>query len=294
VEINLTHVISKFIDSEEDIPLDYDAASQEILSLVSIAKKRLNPGSYVTINLGSIGIISYPFYRYKNLTSLDLLSAEDIFLFSRYVRKFDYIKNFIDIGSNIGLHSVVARKIGYSVISFEPDSQTFASSKEFLSMNNVEFHAYVSDEISLDMLIENPNSLSLFQAAVSDFDGQSKFTKILDNPTGNHLSGRKQNVYGDTMEQIVRVVPINQITSPTIIKVDAEGEDAIILESVLKSKTLSGIIYLCDWRDETRQAIFNLSRKYNAHSYNPFLKRMPKNFNDFPLSKSCEFLEFKI
>ena len=294
MQINFSSILSTFIGCENDIPQDYQSIWNEINLVINKCKNILQHGEYVEINLGAIGSVSYPFYKYKNLTSLDLLSPEDIFLFSRYVKNYPTINHFIDIGANIGLHSLIAKKIGYSVISFEPDSETFSLSKEFFNENNIEFVELNENVVFGEILVKKPGQLLLVQAAVSDFNGYTKFTKILDNPTANHLSGRKMNVYGELLEQTVRVVCLDQLNLEAVIKIDAEGEDAIILQSLLSSESLIGMVYLCDWRIETRQDIFNLLSKNSLSSYNPFFRRKIENINDLPLSKSCDFIEVQV
>jgi len=294
MKIDLSSILSTFINCESEIPQEYQSIGNDVNQVITECKNSLEHGEYVEINLGAIGTVSYPFYKYKNLTSLDLLSPEDIFLFSRYVKNYPTIKHFIDIGANIGLHSLIAKKIGYSVISFEPDSETFSLSKEFFNENNIEFIELNENVVFEEILAKKPGQLLLAQAAVSDFNGHTKFTKILDNPTANHLSGRKKNVYGELLEQTVRVVCLDHLNFEAVIKVDAEGEDAIILQSLLNSESLSGVVYLCDWRIETRQDIFNLLSKNSLGSYNPFFRRKLENINDLPLNKSCDFIEVQV
>jgi hypothetical protein len=189
---------------------------------------------------------------------------------------------------------MVARRIGYSVISFEPDPQTYDISKEFFMKNDVEFTDYENSGITLDRLSCRRDELILVRAAVSDFDGYTHFTRILDNPTANHLSGRKNIIYGETNEQTVRTMNILNFKSNAIIKIDAEGEDYAILKALLTSDDFNGLVYLCDWRDETRKDIFDCLKVNALTCYNPFLGKHLVSMSDLPLSKSCDFLEVRI
>jgi|688.fasta_scaffold249654_3 hypothetical protein len=294
MKIDFSSILSTFINCKYDTPPEYQSICNDIKLILNECKNNLHHGEYVEINLGAIGSVSFPFYKYKNSTSLDLFSPEDIFLFSCYVKNYPVINQFIDIGANIGLHSLIARKIGYSVISFEPDSETFSLSKKFFNENNIEFFEFNDQDITVEKLAKKPGELLLIQAAVSDYNGFTKFIKILDNPFANHLSGRKMNIYGELLEETVRVLCIDQLKFEAVIKMDAEGEDARILQSVLNSESLSGIVYLCDWRSETRQDIFNLLSKNSSSSYNPFFRKKLENINDLPLSKSSDFIEVKV
>jgi len=293
VEIDFAPFLSILIACEENVPSDYEFLGKEIRNLISSASQGLDHGDLIDINLGVIGSFTFPFFRYRTLTSLDLFSPEDLFLFSRYYRHYPKINNFIDVGMNIGLHSIVARNIGYSVVGFEPDLETFTLSKKFFYENNIEF-VELDDKVVFGNHVKKPGELLLAQAAVSDFNGYTKFTKVLDNPTANHLSGRKMNVYGDLHEQTVRVVSIDQLNFEAVIKIDAEGEDVKILKSLLNSENISGMIYLCDWRIETRQDIFDLLSKNSSSCYNPFSGKQLENIDDLPLCKSCDFIEVKV
>lgn len=294
MQIDLSFFLSKFCDSEMGVPSDYASDREAILALTSRTEGILNHGDYLEIHLGPIGTINFPFFRYKTLTSLDLLSPEDLFLFSRYLRNYPKFTEFIDVGANIGLHSIVARRIGYSVISFEPDPETFSISKEMFLRNGVAFTAFESSNASIENLSNQSDGLVLVEAAVSDYDGNTNFTKIIDNPTANHLSGRKSNIYGNTVEQSVPVIKISRFKPNTILKMDAEGEDYVILKSILSSGSFGGLIYLCDWRDETREKIFDCLCEYGLNCNNPFIEKSFEMIRDLPPSKSSDFLEVEV
>lgn len=294
MRIDFSFSLSKFYESKIGVPSDYLSHRESILAQIRRNKEILNHGDYVEIYLGPIGTINFPFFKYKTLTSLDLLSPEDLFLFSRYMLKYPTFNRFIDIGANIGLHSIVARRIGYSVASFEPDPETFDISKEMFLKNDVPFVASESPDVILENLFNNSTGLVLVKAAVSDYDGETTFTKILDNPTANHLIGRKSNVYGNTLEQSVRVVRLANFDSNSILKMDAEGEDYVILRSLLSSGAFRGLIYLCDWRDETREKIYDCLCEYNLNCNNPFIEKRFGMIQDLPKSKSSDFLEVEV
>ena len=97
MQIDFSSILSTFISCENDTPQDYQSIWNKINLVISKYKNILQHGEYVEINLGVFESVSYPFYKYKNLTSLDLLSPEGIFLFSRYVKNYPTINQFIDI-----------------------------------------------------------------------------------------------------------------------------------------------------------------------------------------------------
>ena len=290
MNIDLSPIISQFIDCKSSIPVSYMELEKTVKGIINKACDSLHDGQYVEVNLGVIGKINYPYYSYKTLTSLDLLSIEDLFLFSRYYLEKEKNRIFIDIGSNIGLHTIIAKLIGFKVLSFEPDPETFGINKKFLLQNKINFLEI--EKFNAENLTENFNvsDVVLVNSAVSNFIGTSTFNRFLDNPTGNHLDGRKRNIYGDVSEVVVNVASLSKIQADAIIKVDAEGEDAQILESILNGDKLSGKCYLCDWREETRETIFNHLVSYKLSSFNPFLNKQVFSLNDLPKEKSADFV----
>ena len=290
MNIDLSQIISQFVDCKSSIPVSYIELEKTVKEIINKACDSLYDGQYVEVNLGVIGKIHYPYYSYKTLTSLDLLSIEDLFLFSRYYLEKKRNRIFIDIGSNIGLHTMIAKLIGFKVLSFEPDPETFGINKKFLLQNKINFLEI--EKFHAENLTENFNAsdVVLVNSAVSNFIGTSTFNRFLDNPTGNHLDGRKRNIYGDVSEVVVNVASLSEIQADAIIKVDAEGEDAQILESILNGDKLSGKCYLCDWREETRETIFNHLVSYRLSSFNPFLNKQVFSLNDLPKEKSADFV----
>ena len=290
MNIDLSQIISQFVDCKSSIPVSYIELEKTVKEIINKACDSLYDGQYVEVNLGVIGKIHYPYYSYKTLTSLELLSIEDLFLFSRYYLEKKRNRIFIDIGSNIGLHTMIAKLIGFKVLSFEPDPETFGINKKFLLQNKINFLEI--EKFHAENLTENFNAsdVVLVNSAVSNFIGTSTFNRFLDNPTGNHLDGRKRNIYGDVSEVVVKVASLSKIQADAIIKVDAEGEDAQILESILNGDKLSGKCYLCDWREETRETIFNHLVSYKLSSFNPFLNKQVFSLNDLPKEKSADFV----
>ena len=290
MNIDLSPIISQFIVCKSSIPVSYIELEKTVKGIINKACNSLYEGQYVEVNLGVIGKIHYPYYSYKTLTSLELLSIEDLFLFSRYYLEKKKNRIFIDIGSNIGLHTIIAKLIGFKVLSFEPDPETFGINKKFLLQNKINFLEI--EKFNAENLTENFNvsDVVLVNSAVSNFIGTSTFNRFLDNPTGNHLDGRKRNIYGDVSEVVVKVASLSKIQADAIIKVDAEGEDAQILESILNGDKLSGKCYLCDWREETRETIFNHLVSNKLSSFNPFLNKQVFSLNDLPKEKSADFV----
>jgi hypothetical protein len=74
--------------------------------------------------LPGIGILSFPFYSFGNVTTVDLFNLSELALFRIYGAlgsKYDYA---LDLGANVGLHSMIMSRAGFTnVIAVEADSQ---------------------------------------------------------------------------------------------------------------------------------------------------------------------------
>ena len=121
-------------------------------------------------------------------------------------------KKVYDIGANIGLHSIMLAKAGYSVTSYEPDPWHY----EILNKN-----------IALNDIQENVQAMN---KAVSTQTGELEFVRVLGNTTGSHLAGAKKDPYGDLERFKVGVDEFRGIIrSADLIKMDVEGHEAEIL-----------------------------------------------------------------
>lgn len=83
-------------------------------------------------------------------------------------------KRALDIGANIGVHSILMAHQGWLVRSFEPDPRHY--DRLFLTVTE---HG---SEIEVDT----------FEVAVSDRAGRATFVRVSNNTTGSHLEGEKQ------------------------------------------------------------------------------------------------------
>jgi FkbM family methyltransferase len=126
--------------------------------------------------------------------SLNLFDLDELIIFSFYHANRNRYKKAVDIGANIGLHSILMCKCGFDVRSYEPDPQHFSQVQKNLELNhcgNVDAH----------------------NAAVSGTVGEMGFVRVEGNTTGSHLAGSKPNPYGELKRFPVRVESIGSITS---------------------------------------------------------------------------------
>lgn len=160
---------------------------------------------------GPLGKIAFPYFKMGNKSSLDLFDLDEFIIFSFYWINRTRYKKVLDIGANIGLHSLVLAKCGYQVESYEPDPVHFKQLQHVMEINQIQ-------------------DISLHCAAVSTKAGQAEFVRVLGNTTSSHLAGCK-NPYGDLERFSVPLFDIRDlIHKADLIKMDVEGhEDEILL-----------------------------------------------------------------
>ena len=158
---------------------------------------------------GPFGNISMPFIKMGAINSLDLFGLDELIIFAFYHANRTRYHNVIDIGANLGLHSMILARCGFNVRAFEPDPWHY----EMLSEN----------------LAANKANVTTFKEAVSVNDGEAQFVRVLGNTTGSHLAGSKDS-YG---EKEIFTVPIRAVAplfeSADFIKIDAEGHERELL-----------------------------------------------------------------
>lgn len=162
--------------------------------------------------VAGIGTVKIPYFKMGAVDSVNLFDLDELIIFTFYRCNRAKYRKVIDIGANIGVHSIMLAKLGMQVVCYEPDPVHFEKLENNLKINNV------------GQLV-NP-----IKAAVSDTSETRQFTRVLGNTTGSHLTGAKNNPYGDLETFDVDVLDIKSIIAGVdLIKLDAEGEEAKIL-----------------------------------------------------------------
>jgi FkbM family methyltransferase len=158
---------------------------------------------------GPFGDISMPYTKMGAINSLDLFGVDELIIFAFYNANRSRYKNVIDIGANLGLHSMILARCGFNVRAFEPDPWHY----EMLTAN----------------LAANKANVTTFKEAVSVKDGEAQFVRVLGNTTGSHLAGSKDS-YG---EKEIFTVPIRAVAPlfelADFAKIDAEGHEKELL-----------------------------------------------------------------
>jgi len=165
------------------------------------------------VAFGPFGDLTFPYFRMGNIDSIDLFGIDELLMFAFYNENRAQYRRAVDFGANIGLHSIMLSRCGFEVRSFEPDPVHIAKLTENLNRNaaGAEVHA----------------------AAISFEDGQAEFVRLLQNTTGNHLKGSKDNAFGAMDVFKVKVeAALPHLEWADFAKIDIEGHEAILLTAL--------------------------------------------------------------
>ena len=170
------------------------------------------------VKFGEFGELIFPFYSFGNIDTLDLFGIDELIIFSFYLSNQKKYKKVLDIGGNLGLHTILMSKIGWEIKVYEPDPIHIALLKRNLELNKC---------------LKN---IKVLQNAVLDKEDELEFTRVLGNTTGSHISGKKSLPYGEIDKFKVKTVDIKSIIQDVdFIKLDAEGAELDIITSLEKT-----------------------------------------------------------
>ena len=157
--------------------------------------------------------LSVPFTRMGDqVTSDNLFDPNEQVIFDFYEANRGRYRHALDVGANIGVHSILMARCGWEVRAFEPDFEHFAALRR-----NADAHGVKVDAI---------------RAAVSDFDGFAPFIRVLGNTTASHLEGARAH-HGPTEKLFVPVVDCRPLFEwADFAKIDCEGSEAALIAAV--------------------------------------------------------------
>jgi FkbM family methyltransferase len=174
----------------------------------------LREGGDGVVDFGPFGPLTFPFERMGGIDSLDLFGLDELILFAFYLQNRERYRRVVDIGANLGLHSIVLARCGFAVRAFEPDPHHAALFSANIQRNGI-------------------TAVELRQAAVSDRDGEMEFVRVKGNTTGSHLAGAKADPYGELERFAVRVeAAVSAVEGCDFAKIDAEGHEPTILKAL--------------------------------------------------------------
>ena len=252
--------------------IDHHSPESQLYTLLKrIARKEVeelfNSSEIKPIEFHPFGSLIFPYFKMGAIDSLNLFDFDELIIFSFYFINRGKYKKVMDIGANIGLHTVVLDKCGYEVFSFEPDPQHYQILKRNIELNEGKtIHAY--------------------NAAISNKSGQMEFIRVLGNTTSSHLAGAKKNPYGELEKFQVSVEDINQyINEIDLIKLDAEGHEKEIILSTKMDAWLNTDAFVEIENAENAKAIYNYFKDSPVNLFSQ--KRnwsKVENLDDIPVS----------
>ncbi len=146
------------------------------------------------------------------VTSDNLFDPNEQVIFDFYEANRGRYRRALDVGANIGVHSILMARQGWEVRAFEPDPHHY----EILVQNVLTHAAPVVETV---------------QAAVSDRAGSGTFVRVLGNTTSSHLAGVKA-AYGPRERFDVALVDCRPLFAwADFAKIDCEGHEAALVRT---------------------------------------------------------------
>lgn len=225
--------------------------NQTELRVIEGIKEQHGKGISEVLTLGELGNIKFPYFKMGNVDSVKLFGLDELILFSFYYANRNRYKKTLDLGANIGLHTLVMKKLGFQVISYEPDLIHVA-------------------QIKLVMRINNLSSDGLTSKAISDKSGRMEYIRILGNTTGSHLLGSKEEVYGPTETVSVEVDDILDVLNKgkfDFVKMDVEGHEVVLLNRITSQSIATTDIMLEIGSNKNAKEIFEIISNKKIFAY---------------------------
>lgn len=222
--------------------------SSEYISSATSAQQLYNEKN-TDIYLNGIGSVTLPYFSMGVVSSKNLLSLNELIIFAIYLSQKNVYQRCLDLGANVGLHSVILEKLGMLVDAYEPD----------------DLH---HERLLSTLLINNCVNVNTNKSAVTTVDGIFTYVQVQDNLTSSHIKGATgKNPYGPLNEIEVKGKSIRKILNEVkydIVKMDVEGYEMYLLNSLSES-----VFFVTDFiieigSEEARLNIFNQFKKFNS------------------------------
>ena len=248
--MNTAALIQSLIENPSQHSRDssfYKTHEQELLNMLE--NSDLNSSKSGHESFEPFGDLHFPYREMGAINTIHLFGLDELIIFSYYWANKSRYKNVADLGANIGLHSLIMDRCGFSINSFEPDP----------------IHVGVFQE----NIVNNKSvNITINQKAISDKSGTMDFIRVLGNTTGSHLAGAKEDPYGELETFSVETSDINAVLSNNdFVKMDIEGQEATAILSTKKDTWANVEMILEVGTEKNAKIIFEYLNEINVNMF---------------------------
>jgi len=251
-----------------------------------LSDKMKSAENYSYLNLGEIGRISFPYYKMGAVTTNNLFGIDELIILAFYHSKFRQNKRsrLLDLGANVGFHTIAAAKTGYKVDAYEPDPEHFRQLNKNITSNSLQ------------------TAIDPYEVAISTRNGVEEFVRVEGNSTSSHLAGSTgKTPYGPLKVFSVPTVSINSVLNGEyqLVKMDVEGHEAALLSCLSQGEILKSHWILEVGSKNSAFEIFQKIQSSDARAYSQKcnwekvekLENMPTHYSEGSviISKSVPF-----
>lgn len=175
-----------------------------------------------------------------------------------WIKNFEDNSIFWDIGANVGVYSLYAKKIvkNIKVVSFEPSPQNFAILTKNITINKMD-----NDIIAIPNPLDNENGkISYF--IENDFEEAGSKNSFCDKIENT----KNANIFKTVSISIDKMISDKYLPTPNYIKIDVDGNENRIIEgakNTLDITTVRGILIECNKDNDEKKKITNFLNEKN-------------------------------
>ena len=248
--MNTAPLIQSLIENPSQHSRDssfYKTHEQELLNMLE--NSDLNSSKSGHESFEPFGDLHFPYREMGAINTIHLFGLDELIIFSYYWANKSRYKNVADLGANIGLHSLIMDRCGFSINSFEPDPIHVGVFQENIVNNK-----------SVNIIIN--------QKAISDKSDTVDFIRVLGNTTGSHLAGAKEDPYGELETFTVETSDINAVLlNNDFVKMDIEGQEATAILSTKKDTWANVEMILEVGTEKNAKIIFEYLNEINVNMF---------------------------
>lgn len=248
--MNTAALIQSLIENPSQHSRDssfYKTHEQELLNMLE--NSDLNSSKSGHESFEPFGDLHFPYREMGAINTIHLFGLDELIIFSYYWANKSRYKNVADLGANIGLHSLIMDRCGFSINSFEPDP--------------------IHVDVFQENIVNNKSvNITINQKAISDKSGTMDFIRVLGNTTGSHLAGAKEDPYGELETFSVETSDINAVLlNNDFVKMDIEGQEATAILSTKKDTWANVEMILEVGTEKNAKIIFEYLNEINVNMF---------------------------